>query len=95
MNTNKNDANKTEVLSALQHLRESLEQTPEDPVRAAALDQCTRLALALEQSHAEGIRFAAFTVLRTVKKAGAGFPNAVHEATRVLTDALERGGFPH
>jgi hypothetical protein len=39
---------------------------PESPAVERALDQCDRLELAINQFHAEGLRFAAFTLLRMV-----------------------------
>jgi hypothetical protein len=92
---NKNDANKDAVLAALESVRQALENGPETAEVARALDQCGRLELAIRQFHAEGIRFAAFTLLRMVLSHGTGFTEPVQLATRRLKDAIESAGFPH
>ena len=95
MSTNKNDANKAAVLAALAQLRAALQNEPNSPVIVRALDQCDRLELAITQFHAEGLRFAAFTLLRMVQSAGTVLTEPVHSATRQLKSALETAGFPH
>jgi hypothetical protein len=95
MFTNKNDANKAAVLGALDALRGALKEAPENAAVTHALDQCGRLALAIGQFHAEGLRFAAFTLLRMVQSGGTAYPDAVHSATRNLKTALEAAGYPH
>jgi Flp pilus assembly protein CpaB len=92
---NKNDANKEDVLAALATVRQALENGPETAEVARALDQCGRLEVAIRQFHAEGIRFAAFTLLRMVLSHGTDFTEPVQLATRALNDALEVAGFPH
>ena len=95
MSTNKNDANKAAVLGALDALRTALENEPASPAVARALDECGRLELAIAQFHAEGLRFAAFTLLRMVQSSGSAFTQAVHSATHDLKSALELAGYPH
>lgn len=95
MSTNKNDANKAAVLAALAAVRSALKNEPESPFMARALDQCQRLELAITQFHAEGLRFAAFTLLRMVQSSGTDFTEPVHSATRNLKTALESAGYPH
>lgn len=95
MSTNKNDANKALVLEALAAVRGALENAPENASVAGALEQCGRLELAIRQFHAEGLRFAAFTLLRTVQHGGTAFSEPVHSATRSLKTALESAGYPH
>ena len=95
MSTNKNDANKVRVLATLGALRTALENEPERAVVARALDQCDRLELAISQFHAEGLRFAAFTLLRLVTANGTVFTEPVHSATRELKTALDAAGYPH
>lgn len=92
---NKNDANKAAVLAALASVRQSLKNEALTPEVTRALDQCDRLELAIGQFHAEGIRFAAFTLLRLVLSHGTGFTEPVSVATRRLKQALEVAGFPH
>ena len=93
--TNKNDANKAAVLERLSALRSVLESEPQTPAVARALEQCDRLELAIRQFHAEGLRFAAFTLLRMVFAQGTAFTDAVHQATQSLKSALETSGYPH
>ena len=93
--TNKNDANKAAVLGAIDRVRTALQNVPQNAEVARALDQCTRLDLAINQFHAEGIRFAAYTLLRLVLSHGTGFTESVHVATRELKTTLETAGFPH
>ena len=93
--TNKNDANKAAVLERLEAVRSALRNEPENPAVTRALDQCDRLDVAIRQFHAEGLRFAAFTLLRMVFGQGTGFTDPVHIATQELKNALETAGYPH
>jgi hypothetical protein len=93
--SNKNDANRAAVLAALQKVRSTLKNEPQTPEVAHALDQCGRLEVAITQFHAEGLRFAAFTLLHMVLSRGTGFTEHVHLATRELKAALESAGYPH
>jgi hypothetical protein len=93
--TNKNDANKASVLAALDTVRSALKNEPQTPEVARALDQCERLELSIRQFHAEGLRFAAYTLLRMVLSHGTSFTDPVHVATRELKAALDAAGFPH
>jgi hypothetical protein len=93
--TNKNDANKAVVLERLEAVRSALKNEPENPAVPRALDQCDRLDVAIRQFHAEGLRFAAFTLLRMVFGQGTGFTEPVHIATQNLKSALETAGYPH
>ena len=93
--TNKNDANKAAVLERLSAVRAALKNEPQNPSVARALEQCDRLQLAIEQFHAEGLRFAAFTLLKLVFGQGTGFTGPVHIATQNLKSALETAGYPH
>jgi hypothetical protein len=93
--TNKNDANKAAVLERLSAVREALKNEPPGPAAARALEQCDRLEVAIRQFHAEGLRFAAFTLLRMVFAQGTGFTGPVHLATQNLKAALETAGYPH
>ena len=93
--TNKNDANKAAVLERLSALRLALQSEPQTPSVASAMEQCDRLERAITQFHAEGLRFAAFTLLRMVFAQGTAFTDAVHQATQSLKSALETSGYPH
>lgn len=95
MTTNKNVANKAGVLSALNDVRDALRAEGASPDVSHALEQCHRLELAIDQFHAEGLRFAAFTLLRMVQSSGTALGEPVHVATRKLKTALEDAGYPH
>jgi hypothetical protein len=93
--TNKNDANKAAVLERLSALRVALENAPQTTATAQALEQCRRLEAAINQFHAEGLRFAAYTLLRMVFGQGTSLTEPVHIATQNLKSALEAAGYPH
>jgi hypothetical protein len=93
--TNKNDANKAAVLERLSAVRSALKNEPQSPVAARALEQCDRLELAINQFHAEGLRFAAFTLFRMVFGQGTGFTEPVRISTQNLKSALDSAGYPH
>jgi len=93
--TNKNDANKAAVLEKLHAVRAALKNEPQNPAVTRSLEQCDRLELAIHQFHAEGLRFAAFTLLRMVFSQGTAFTEPVHIATQNLKSALEAAGYPH
>jgi len=95
MTTNKNGANKAEVLGMLRELRAALEKEPHSAPVAAALAQCGRLEAAINQFHAEGLRFAAFTLFRMVQSNGTAFTDPVQKATLQLKVTLEAAGYPH
>jgi hypothetical protein len=95
MSANKNEANKAAVLEAVDRVRAALENEPRTPSVTRALEQCDRLELAIRQFHAEGLRFAAFTLLRLVQNDGTGVTEPVRSATRGLKTALESAGYPH
>lgn len=93
--TNKNDATKAAVLEEVSAVRSALTTEPPSPAVTRALEQCDRLELAINQFHAEGLRFAAFTLLRMVFGQGTAFAAPVHIATQRLKRALEAAGYPH
>jgi hypothetical protein len=93
--TNKNDSNKAAVLASLDTVRQALNTGPASPEVAEALAQCDRLQLAIQQFHAEGLRFAAFTLLRMVQSKGTVFTGSVQQATRDLKAVLDIAGYPH
>ena len=95
MSTNKNDANKAAVLAALERVRAAIKKGADSPAATAALAQCDRLEQAISQFHAEGLRFAAFTLFRMVQSSGTVFNEPVHSATRDLKSELETAGYPH
>jgi hypothetical protein len=93
--TNKNEANKAFVLQKLEAVRAALRSEPAGPQVDQALAQCDRLQLAITQFHAEGLRFAAFTLLRMTLSPGALVGEPVRGAAQTLKTALEAAGFPH
>ena len=93
--TNKNDANKAAVLERLRAVRAALQNEPKTPASGRALEQCDRLELAITQFHAEGLRFAAFTLFRMVFGQGTVFTQPVHLTTQELKTALDEAGYPH
>ena len=93
--SNKNEANKAAVLAALSAVRSAIQNGPRSDLSERAVEQCQRLERAIEQFHAEGLRFAAFTLLRLVQNSGTTFTDPVHIATRDLKAALDAAGYPH
>jgi hypothetical protein len=94
-NTNKNEANKASVLEKVDAVRSALRAEPASARVVEALAQCDRLQLAISQFHAEGLRFAAFTLLRMTQSATVPFSPAVATAAQNLKAALDSAGFPH
>ena len=93
--TNKNEANKAIVLEHVDEVRVALRSEPASAQVTQALDQCDRLQLAITQFHAEGLRFAAFTLLRMTLSPAAPFGAPVQAAAQNLKAALVAAGFPH
>jgi hypothetical protein len=98
-NINKNDSNKAAVLEKLDAVRAALRTEAAGPQLgpqlAEALAQCDRLQLAISQFHAEGLRFAAFTLLRMTLPPATTLGGNVQHAARNLKSALDAAGFPH
>ena len=93
--TNKNEANKAIVLEHVDAVRAALRAEPASPQATQALDQCDRLQLAITQFHAEGLRFAAFTLLRMTLPPATPLGAPVQAAAQNLKAALAAAGFPH
>jgi len=93
--SNKNEANKALVLEKLGAVRVALNAEPPGPPVAQALAQCDRLQLAISQFHAEGLRFAAFTLFRLTLPPSATLSLSVQTAARSLKAALDSAGYPH
>jgi hypothetical protein len=94
-NTNKNEANKVIVLKHVDAVRAALRAEPASPHVTQALEQCDRLQLAISQFHAEGLRFAAFTLLRMTLSPSTPLGAPVQSAAQSLKAALVAAGFPH
>ncbi|MCM3882009.1 MAG: hypothetical protein ND807_18030 [Vicinamibacterales bacterium] len=89
------DATKAIVLATLDAVRTALRAEPGNVQLGQALDQCDRLQLAISQFHAEGLRFAAFTLLRMTRPPTTTFGGPVQSAAQDLKAALDTAGYPH
>src|SRR5437762_9572752 len=83
---------KTTLLALLDGLRGELDAEPVTPPVSQALHQCERLRQALVQFHAEGLRFAAFTLTRLMQQPGANLRESTQTAARQLKEALDAAG---
>ena len=90
-----NEANKASVLEKLEAVRAALTKEPPSPQLTHAVDQCGRLELAIKQFHAEGLRFAAFTLLRMTLPPTTSLGAPVQSAAQNLKAALNAAGYPH
>ena len=93
--TTKTESNKALVLARLHAVRAALKEETAGPLATQALDQCDRLQMAISQFHAEGLRFAAFTLLRLTQAPGTSFGEPVRKAAHELKSALDEAGYPH
>jgi hypothetical protein len=93
--TNKNEANKATVLEKLEAVRSALQAEPAGPKLIQALAQCDRLRVSISQYHAEGLRFAAFTLFRMTLPPTTTFAVPVQSAAQNLKAALDTAGYPH
>lgn len=90
-----NEANKASVLEKLASVRDALKTEPPSRQVTQALDQCDRLELAIGQFHAEGLRFAAFTLLRMTLPPTTSLGAPVQAAAQNLKAGLVAAGYPH
>jgi hypothetical protein len=86
---------KQSLLAKLDTLRQALEQEPATPGVTQALHQCERLHQAILQWHAEGLRFAAFTLNRLMQQPGANVRESTLAAAQELKRALDASGYQH
>jgi hypothetical protein len=86
---------KAALISLLDKVRAELESEPGTPVTSQALHQCERLRQAILQFHAEGLRFAAFTLTRLMQQPGANLRESTQAAGRELSRALDAAGYTH
>jgi hypothetical protein len=93
--TNKNDSNKAAVLARVEKLRIALQAEPPAAAKQQAIEQLDRLQRAISQFHAEGLRFAVFTLLRLINPRRGSASQPVQQATHDLKSALEMAGYPH
>src|SRR3954447_8973259 len=87
------NTDKAALLALLDTLRGELDSEPSTPVVTQALHQCERLRQAIVQFHAEGLRFAAFTLTRLMQQPGANLREATQAAGRHLKNALDAAGY--
>jgi hypothetical protein len=84
---------KPSLIASLGVLRAALDREPSTPLVIQALHQCERLEHAVLQSHAEGLRFAAFTLSRLMQQPGANLGEATKTAARALQKDLDGAGY--
>jgi len=89
------EIDKSHVIPQLDALRTELQAEPPSKVVKDALHQCERLHQAVLQSHAEGLRFAAFTLTRLMQQPGANLRESTLAAARALSQALGTAGHSH
>ena len=80
------------VQAAASRLESLITALPEDTRRDKALYHLTRLRMAFQSSHQEAVRFAAFTVNKTVRDAAADWGDPVTAAMDTLRESLARAG---
>lgn len=83
------------VLKALEAFTTELSSEPPSDFTARLDHQSERLTQAIRLSHAEGIRFAAFTLIRMLDKAGPELRQDTRAALQRVKDAIEASGLPH
>lgn len=86
------EATKSSILDAAERLARLLQPVPADPRRDKALYHLQRLQLSVGASHSEAVRFAAFTVNKTVHDAAADWGPEVAAAMDALRAELHARG---
>ena len=84
---------KQALVARLETLHDLLQHEPVSPLVSQALHQCERLQHALLRSHAEGLRFASFTLNRLMQQPGTNLGDATKKAARELKEGLDAAGF--
>lgn len=85
-------ATKTTIVSAAESLAALLRNRPAGERREKALYHLERLQLSVQASHQEAVRFAAFTVSKTVKDAANEWGPEVVSAMETLRTELHAHG---
>ena len=85
-------ATKTTIVSAAESLAALLKNTPAGERREKALYHLDRLQLAVQASHQEAVRFAAFTINKTVRDAADEWGPDVVSAMETLRTELAAHG---
>jgi hypothetical protein len=80
------------VHDAASRLESLVTALPQDARREKALYHLERLRMAFQSSHQEAVRFAAFTVNKTVRDAAAEWGAEVTAAVDALRNALAQAG---
>jgi hypothetical protein len=83
---------KQSVSGAIDALERVLRTVAPDASRDKALYHLERLRLAVAASHQEGVRFAAFTINKTIHDAGSSWDPAALEVMTTLRGALHVAG---
>jgi hypothetical protein len=89
------NTDKSTLLTLLDALKADLDSEPVTPVVTQALHQCERLRQSIVQFHAEGLRFASFTLTRLMQQPGANLRESTKAASRQLNEALDAAGYTH
>jgi hypothetical protein len=87
------DADKSGLIALVDDLIKELRGEPGDSAVAQALHQCERLRQSIQLFHAEGLRFAAFTLNRLMQQPGANFRESTLVAGQRLKAALDAAGY--
>jgi hypothetical protein len=85
-------ATKSSILGAAESLAALLKNLPATDRRDKALYHLERLQMAVQASHQEAVRFAAFTVNKTVRDAASEWGTPVVSAMDTLRDELHAHG---
>ena len=85
-------ATKTTVVGAAASLAALLKDVPPSERRDKALYHLDRLQSAVQASHQEAVRFAAFTIIKTVRDAAAEWGPDVSVAMETLRNELAAHG---
>lgn len=85
-------ATKSSIIGAAESLAALLKNVPVSDRREKALYHLERLQLAVQASHQEAVRFAAFTVNKTIRDAAADWGAPVVSAMDALRDELHAHG---
>jgi len=83
---------KDTLLADVEALRAALASAPVTDAQQKALYQCERLAAAVQSSHSEALRFAAFTVNKAVRDHAAEWPPEVAARMQKIREMLEAAG---
>ena len=87
------NTDKTTLVALVDTLTAALAAEPVTPVVGQMLHQCERLRQSIVQFHAEGLRFASFTLTRLMQQPGANLQASTQDAGRQLKEALDAAGY--